>query len=75
MNSAVQECSTCQHYKLTGPGYGQLHPREASLAPWDEVAVDLIGPWKIIITHRLVFNYCHEGFKVARTDAVRFVLR
>jgi len=29
----------------------------------------------IIITHRLVFNYCHESFKVAFTNAVRFRLR
>jgi hypothetical protein len=42
---------------LTGPGYGQLPPREALLAPWDEVAVDLIGPWKITINgQELIFN-------------------
>jgi hypothetical protein len=26
-----------------------LPPREAPLVPWDEVAVDFIGPWKIEI--------------------------
>jgi len=57
VNSVVQECSTCQHYKVTGPGYGQLPPREASLAPWDEVAVDLIGPWTITVNgQELIFN-------------------
>ena len=40
-------CDECQRYKLHGAGYGQLRPREARLIPWDEVAVDLIGPWKI----------------------------
>ena len=30
-----------------GPGYGLLPPQETLLAPWSEVMVDLIGPWKI----------------------------
>ena len=43
----VQRCPVCQRYKLSGPGYGQLPPRDALLVPWEEVAVDLIGPWHI----------------------------
>ena len=38
-------CSICQKNKLIGPGYGELPPREAPLLPWNEVAIDLIGPW------------------------------
>eukprot|EP00957_Ditylum_brightwellii_P101599 7743267-Ditylum_brightwellii.AAC.1 len=30
-----------------GPGYGMLPPKIAPLVPWSNVAVDLIGPWKI----------------------------
>ena len=57
VDTIVRECIICQKYKLAGPGYGQLPPREAPLAPWDEVAVDLIGPWKIEIHgQELVFN-------------------
>ena len=31
----------------TGQAYGKLQPRVASCVPWDEVAVDLVGPWTI----------------------------
>ena len=40
-------CAVCQLCKLPGPGYGHLPPREAGLVPWEEIAVDLIGPWTI----------------------------
>ena len=42
-------CDACQKYKLSGAGYGHLPPRDVNLTPWFEVAVDLIGPWTIII--------------------------
>lgn len=40
-------CDVCQREKLDGPGYGHLPEREMHEAPWTEVAVDCIGPWKI----------------------------
>lgn len=40
-------CDACQRNKALGAGCGELPGREAPLAPFDEVAVDLIGPWKI----------------------------
>ena len=43
----IRPCDACQRYKLPGRGHGQLPPREADIAPWQEVAVDLIGPWTI----------------------------
>jgi hypothetical protein len=42
-------CTICQTNKQIGPGYGKLPPRHAPLTPWNEVAVDLIGPWKVKI--------------------------
>ena len=36
-------------FKQQGQGYGELPPREAQLTPWNEVCVDLIGPWKILL--------------------------
>ena len=45
-NIALQ-CDTCQKSKLPGRGYGHLPPREAFVAPWHEIAVDLIGPWTL----------------------------
>jgi hypothetical protein len=33
----------CQKYKLAGKGYGLLPECQVRVAPWEEVAVDLIG--------------------------------
>ena len=49
------KCNDCQKNKQWGPGYGELPPRNAPLMPWDEVAIDLIGPWSIEL---------HNGQKV-----------
>ena len=49
------KCTVCQKNKLLGPGYGMLPPREAPLAPWSEVMIDLIGPWKIQINNEDVY--------------------
>jgi hypothetical protein len=47
----------CQTHKLEGHGYGFLHKQEVQIAPWEEVAIDLIGPWKVKINGRQVeFN-------------------
>jgi hypothetical protein len=40
-------CDACQRQKLQGPQYTHLPPREAALVPWEEVTLDLIGPWTI----------------------------
>jgi hypothetical protein len=36
----------CQKHKLAGRGYGLLPKQEVRIAPWEEVAINLIGPWK-----------------------------
>ena len=36
-----------QQYKPVGLSYGHLHPRHAKLKPWEDVAVELIGPWNV----------------------------
>jgi hypothetical protein len=41
------KCADCQHHKLDGKGYGLLPERELKEQPFEEVAVDLIGPWKV----------------------------
>eukprot|EP00977_Amphora_coffeiformis_P006986 scaffold1513_cov100-Amphora_coffeaeformis.AAC.35 len=47
VETLVEACNHCQRYKFAGPGYGHLPPRNDVASPWEEVAVDLIGPWTI----------------------------
>jgi hypothetical protein len=47
----------CQKYKLAGRGYGLLPEQEVWIAPWEEVAINLIGPWKVKVNCQQVeFN-------------------
>jgi len=51
------QCEHCQRHKLDGPGYGLLPEREIKEMPFEEVAVDLIGPWTIKVNNRVLeFN-------------------
>jgi hypothetical protein len=53
----VANCDACQRNKAMGPGHGKLPERDAQLLPWNEVAVDLIRPWKISVDgQELEFN-------------------
>ncbi len=50
-------CKDCQKHKLAGHCYGLLPEQEVWIAPWDEVAIDLIGPWKVKVNGQQVeFN-------------------
>jgi len=42
-------CEHCQRNKLSGKGYGLLPEREIRSIPFEECAVDLIGPWIILV--------------------------
>ncbi len=51
------KCKDCQKHKLAGLGYGLLPKRDVQIAPWEEVAIDLIGPWKVKVNVQQVeFN-------------------
>jgi hypothetical protein len=51
------KCKDCQKHKLEGRGYGLLPKQELWIAPWEEVAIDLIGPWKVkVIGGQVEFN-------------------
>ena len=50
----VSTCSDCQMYKHPGHGYGHLAPCEALFQPFTEIAVDMIGPWKVCINNELM---------------------
>ncbi len=51
------KCKDCQKHKLAGHGYGLLPKQEVRIAPWEEVAINLIGPWKVKVNGQQVeFN-------------------
>ncbi len=43
--------------KLAGQGYGLLTKLEVRVAPWEEVAINLFGPWKVKVNGQLVEFY------------------
>ena len=43
----VETCDECQRFKHVGRGYGHLPLRDDYPAPFEEVALDHIGPWTI----------------------------
>jgi hypothetical protein len=49
VESLVCTCEACQKCKLTAvKKYGKIPlTTNANLAPWEEVHVDLIGPWDV----------------------------
>ena len=56
-HAIITTCDACQRYKLPGRGQGLLPAREANSVPWQEIAVDLIGPWTIEVQgQQLVFR-------------------
>jgi hypothetical protein len=45
-------CNHCQRNKLDGKGYGHLPECEIRTMPFEEFAVDLIGPWTIQVREK-----------------------
>jgi transposase InsO family protein len=43
----VSTCDQCQRNKRSGPGYGEIPPKNEVDNLWDTVAVDCIGPWTL----------------------------
>lgn len=52
----VKTCDACQRFKLPGVQVGELPPKNLTAQPWDEVSVDLIGPWVIKI-HGIEYEF------------------
>jgi len=51
------KCGICQRNKALNRQYGHLPERQASLVPWEAVAIDLIGPWKLTVAgQEITFN-------------------
>ncbi len=47
ITKAVNICPICQRNKKQRKKFGHLLPKEAKATPWDELCVDLIGPYSI----------------------------
>lgn len=62
----VKYCEPCQKCKNIRTEYGELPEREVHLVPWSDVAVDLIGPWKIRDKH----GFDHEFRALTVIDTV-----
>jgi transposase InsO family protein len=48
----VKTCALCQQYKITATKkYGKIPlPKSPTVKPWEEVHVDMIGPWTVQFT-------------------------
>ena len=48
----VRKCDYCQKYKVHHKPYGHLPPKNVShVQLWEEVHVDMIGQWKVIVNN------------------------
>jgi hypothetical protein len=51
------KCKDCQKHKLAARGYGLLPEQEVRISPWEEVAINLIGPRRVKVNGQQVeFN-------------------
>ena len=53
----ISRCNTCQRNKPALCGYGELPPRNAVNTAWQDVAIDLIGPWTFTV-HGASYTFC-----------------
>ncbi len=51
-------CKACQRHKVNEQGWGHLAARDIRTAPWEQVDVDLIGPWKITTSTNRTYEFC-----------------
>lgn len=51
-------CDACQRYKNPGIGIGHLATRQEIRVPWEEIAIDTIGPWNIQIPTIGKVSFC-----------------
>jgi transposase InsO family protein len=58
-------CEHCQRNKLDGKGYGLLPEREIRTMPFNECAVDLVGPWVVQVNGKP-----YEFFALTAIDTV-----
>ncbi len=50
-------CNACQRHKVNERGWGYLAPRDVRTSPWEQVDVDLIGPWRITTSTNRTYEF------------------
>ena len=66
IEEVLKRCLFCQRHKTIHKHYGHLPPKNIKeINPWDEVHVDMIGPWKVVIN-----NFEYQFRAVTCIDAV-----
>ena len=45
ISNITKTCKECQIFKRQRKHYGKLPPKLHDIHPWNQVCVDLIGPW------------------------------
>ena len=53
----ISHCDACQCNKPALCGYGELPPHNAVNTAWQDVAIDLIGPWTFTVNSAL-YTFC-----------------
>ena len=53
----VKTCERCQLGKRCKRKYGHLPPKIAVVTPWNQVCVDLIGPYTIKAKDKTIMNF------------------
>jgi hypothetical protein len=71
----VERCDPCQQFKNLGRGHGETAARrEATAMPWQDGAVDLIGPWTLPVNgKKLTFFIALTWKKHTVTNLVEVV--
>ena len=53
----VKTCERCQLGKRRKRKYGHLPPKIAQVVPWNQVCVDLIGPYTIKVKDKTILDF------------------
>lgn len=63
----ISTCDACQRFKEPGRIAGEAPPRNETAIPWSDVAVDLIGPWRIVVNDAILEFSALTSIDIATT--------
>ena len=76
VRSFVKTCDECQRYKNAGPGVGHVPPKNEDMSPFEQIAIDTMGPWtihingygKVIINAYSIIDTCSNLLELKRAS-------